>query len=147
MQAGLLLVRPRHVQLHRLEVSREPFHAGSALPAVYNPEAIDSRPGTGPSLPRDAHAVGGSEVVAAKELSETLELGTPQAMRVLPQVWDPDVWPWLHAVAAERAQEHPPLREVDEGLAQCFPEPSPLSLSPPQSVCAGLEAPRSLRSG
>ncbi|OBT56915.1 hypothetical protein VE04_02710, partial [Pseudogymnoascus sp. 24MN13] len=50
-------------------------------------------------------------------LSKALELRAAQAERVPPEVRDPGVWSQLHAVADERGHEHPPLWEVDEGLA------------------------------
>ena len=71
---------------------------------------MDSSYRAGSILLRDAHPLGSDEVVAAKELLKTLELGSAQAMRLLPEVCGPDVWPWLEVVTVERAEEHPPLR-------------------------------------
>lgn len=117
MQSGLLLVRFGHVQLHGLEVSRQPSRTGQALPAVCNAEATDGCCRTGISRPRDFNVLGKGEVIAAKELPKTLQLGGTQAMWLLSEVWNPGVRSWRQAVATERTQEHPPLREVDEGLA------------------------------
>ena len=124
MQSRLLPVRPRYVHLHRLEVSRKPSGTGQALPASQDPEAADGCYRTraavavaiiGVSLPRDRDILGSSQVKTAKELPETLEPATPQAVGLHPEVWNPDLGPWLQAVAADRAQEHPPFREMDKG--------------------------------
>ena len=74
-----------------LEVSRKPSRTNSALPAVDNSDAINSRCGTGRFLPREPHMIRSGEVIDAKELSETLQLCTTQAMWMLPKLWNPDI--------------------------------------------------------
>ena len=67
MRSRLLLVRPRYIQLHCLNVPSEPSPIGQVLLAVYHLEAIDrSRGAVSRLLPRALDLPGGSQVVATE---------------------------------------------------------------------------------
>jgi hypothetical protein len=70
-----------------------PFHPENSAPIIFAILAIISvdisptkRTESFSVLLRDSHLIGSGEVVAAKELFETLELGSAQAVRLLPKV-------------------------------------------------------------
>ncbi len=47
-----------------------------------------------PLFVRGSHGPRERRGIAAKEFSETLELGSPQAVWLLPKVWNPDLRAW-----------------------------------------------------